>query len=107
MEPHPSDLLFAIAFAFGFPVIVYVTGMAWGKITGSTPKVKKVWTSFCLLFPIFGLIIFVQVGAHTLRRLWATSPYSLALVAVIFGLILPALLITAVVRLWRPRPNRQ
>jgi hypothetical protein len=107
MEPHPSDLLFGIAFAFGFPVIVYLTGMAWGKIVGAPPRDRKIWTSFCLLFPIFDLIIFVQVGSHTLRRLWVTSPYTLSLVAGVFGILLPAILIAAVVRLWRPGQSRQ
>ncbi|MGB9073198.1 MAG: hypothetical protein WCC22_11070 [Terriglobales bacterium] len=107
METDSSNLIFALAFTFVFPIVVYLTGMAWNKIVGAPPKGNKIWASVCLLLPIVLLGMLVQVGFDTLRRLWVASPYLLSFLTLAFGMLAPAALIAAIVRLWRTGPDRR
>ena len=104
METDLSNLAFGLALAYLFPIVCYGTGMAWNKTVGAPPKVNKVWASFCLLLPIVCLGMMVQGGREFLRRLWLGSPYLLSIVALVFGVLAPAALIWAIVRLWRVKP---
>jgi biotin transporter BioY len=101
METDLHRLGISLGFAFGFPIIVYATGMAWNKISGAPRKVKKVWATFCLALPIAALAMLVHPSV--LARLWATSPSVLLLLGFVFGGCAPAVLITAIARLWRTR----
>jgi hypothetical protein len=105
MERDLSDLTFGLALAFGFPIVVYLTGMAWNRVVGAPKKVNRTWASFCLLLPIVALGMMVQVGWSSFQRLWMTSPYVLATLTLVFGVIAPAALIAVIVRLWRTGPN--
>ena len=102
-----SKLVFGLTFAFVSPIVCYGTGMAWNKVVGAPPKVNRIWTSFCLLLPIVLLGMLAQVGWDSLRRLWMTSPYVLALLTLIFGVIAPAALIAVIMRLWRASPSHR
>jgi hypothetical protein len=104
METDIHKLGFSLALAFVFPVVVYVTGIAWNKIAGAPQKVNKAWATFCLALPIVALGMLIHPS--TLRALWLTSPYVVLLLSVIFGLLAPAGLIVAIVRLWRTKPSR-
>ena len=104
MNTDLSNLIWGLTFAFVFPIICYGTGMAWNKVFRAPATVNKVWTSFCLLLPIVGLGMMVQVGWESLRRLWLSSPYLLSIAALVFGMLAPAALIAAILRLWRTKP---
>jgi hypothetical protein len=91
------------AIALGSPIVVYLTGMAWNKTVGAPWKVNQAWTTFCLVLPIAALGMLVQPS--TLRRLWSASPYTLLLLAIVFGLCVPVGLIIAIV-LVANGPNR-
>jgi hypothetical protein len=105
METDIHKLGISLAFAFGFPIVVYMTGMTWNKVVGAPPKVNRAWASFCLALPIVALGMLVQPSI--LRRLWSTSPYFLLLLGVVFGVGAPAALIAAIVRLWRTKRGHQ
>jgi hypothetical protein len=105
METDLSKLIYGLTFAFVSPIVCYATGMAWNKVAGAPPRVKKIWASFCLLLPMVLLGMLVQVGWDSLRRLWMTSPYVLALLTLVFGVVAPAALIAVIMRLWRPVPH--
>jgi len=107
METDSSKLLFALVFAFISPIVCYAAGMVWNKAVGAPAKVNRVWTSFCLLLPIVLLVMLVQVGFDTVRRVWITSPYFLSILAIVCGVLAPAALIAAIVRLWRTKPDQQ
>lgn len=107
MEKDLSDLIFGLTFAFVAPIVCYATGMAWNNVVGAPQKVRKLWTSFCLLLPIIGLGMMVQVGWRSLLRLWVTSPYLMSLLGLAFGIIAPATLIAVIVRLWRTQPSHR
>jgi hypothetical protein len=105
METDIHRLGVALGFAFGLPIVGYLTGMAWNKMVGAPPKVNKAWATFCLALPIVALGMLVQPSV--LRGLWSTSPYFLLLLGIFFGLCAPAALIAAIVRLWRTKPGDQ
>lgn len=105
MERDLSDLTFGLTFAFLAPIVCYATGMAWNKMVRASAKQNRIWTSICLLLPIIGLGMMVQVGWSSLRRLWIASPYFMSLLILILGVIAPATLIAIVMRLWRSAPS--
>ncbi len=107
METDLSKLIYGLTFAFVSPIVCYGTGMAWNKVVGAPEKVNRVWTSFCLLLPIVLLGMLVQLGFDLLRRLWAGSPYLLSFLTLVCGVLAPAALIAAVVRLWRTGSDRR
>jgi biotin transporter BioY len=105
METDIHRLEMSLALAFGFPIVVYLTGVAWNKITGAPSKVNKAWATFCLALPILALGMLVQPSV--LRRLWSSSPYSIVLLGAFFGVCAPTALIVAIARLWRTKPGGQ
>lgn len=106
METDTSRLAYALAFTFLVPLVGYLTGLAWNKMVGVPPQVNKAWSTFCLVVPIVGLVMFVTVDLDLIRRLWSTSPYVLLVCVIVFGTFAPAVLIAVIVRLWRTKPNR-
>jgi hypothetical protein len=101
METDIVKFADAMGFTYLTPIVGYMVGMAFNKAIGAPKKVNKRWAMFCLAAPIIGLAMFVNVDSELLRRLWSTSPVALSLCAVFFGLLVPAALVAAIVRLWR------
>jgi hypothetical protein len=105
IETDLSKLTFSLALTFVFPVVMYLTGIAWNKMVGASSKVNKIWASVCLLLPIAFLVMLVHYGFDSIRRLWMVSPAVLVCLILVFGALAPAALITVVVRLWRTGPT--
>ncbi len=106
METDTTKLTYALAFTFLLPIVGYLTGMAWNKLVGAPSQVNKAWATFCMAVPIIGLVMFVNVDFDLVQRLWSTSPYTLSICAVVFGILAPTALIAAIIRLWRTKPSR-
>jgi biotin transporter BioY len=105
METDIHKLEVCLGFAYGFPIVVYLTGMAWNKMVGAPVKVNKAWATFCLALPVVALGMLVRLD--TLQRTWTTSPYAVLVMGIVFAVFAPAALILAIVRLWRTNPRHQ
>lgn len=106
METDTTKFAYALAFTFLLPIVGFLTGMAWNKLVGAPTQVNKAWATFCMAVPIIGLVMFVNVDFDLVKRLWSTSPYIFSICAIVFGILAPVALITAIVRLWRAKPSR-
>jgi hypothetical protein len=106
METDITKLAYALAFTFLIPIVGYMIGIAWNKTVGAPQQINRAWTTFCLAVPIIGLVMFAKVDSDLLRRLWSNSRYLVVVCVVVFGLLIPGALITAIVRLWRTSPRQ-
>jgi hypothetical protein len=64
MEIDIHKLAVWIALALGFPIVIYLTGVAWNKTLGAPRKLNKAWATFCLVLPIAALGMLVQPSTY-------------------------------------------
>jgi|SRR5579862_2077965 len=111
MSEHLSNLTIDVAAAFVLPIICFLLGVAWSKLIGGwrDNKSRKWWTTFCLVMPFLFLAMLTKIMAESdfesLRAIWSIHPILLLL---LLGLTttLSAILVVAIVRLWRtPRSS--
>ncbi len=94
-----------LAFAFIIPIIGYLIGLMWSnsvaKVFGvpPNPKLRKLAATFFLGLPIFVLATYVRLDFGGLRDSWLQSPVLLTAVALLFLVLVPALLIRAIIKL--------
>jgi hypothetical protein len=105
MEAEISKIESALAVAFLLPAVCFVIGMIWGKMVGGwrNATLRKGWITFCLVLPIVFLGMILKFGYATLRGVWLQSPFLSSVAYTFVGIVVPALLIAAAMRLWRPR----
>jgi hypothetical protein len=103
MQTDTSKIESGLLVAFLLPAFGFVVGMIWNKMVGGW---SKGWTTFCLVSPIVFLGMIVKFGFASLRAVWLESPFLSPVVYVFFGLVVPALLLAAAIRLWQPRHGR-
>lgn len=108
METDISKFESALAVAFLLPAVGFFMGMIWGKMVGGwrNPRIRKGWITVCLVLPIVFLGMIVKFGFASLRTLWVESPLSFSVAYIFLGVVVPVLLITAVVRVWHRRRDR-
>ena len=95
-----------LAFAFIVPVIGYLVGLMWSnsvaKVFGvpPNPKLRKLAATLFLGLPIFVLAAYVQLDFDGLRDWWLQSPVLVTAVVLLFLVLVPALLIRAIIKVW-------
>ena len=104
-----STYKFAMLFVsvFVFPVVGYVVGVLWSKLVDRVfgappdPRDLKIWKTFCLALPLFGLGCCLWLGREDIGIWWSNSPYTVFLVFLICLLLVPILLVKLIVRTWQ------
>jgi len=105
-------LAILLVFAFIVPAIGYLAGVMWSnsvaKIFGvpPNPKLRKLAVTFFLGLPVFTLATFVRFDYEDLWAWWNQSRYGVSILGLVLLVFLPGLLIRAIVKVWRPNPNR-
>lgn len=109
METDVSKVASSLAFAFLLPAVLFVMGVIWSKMVGGwrNATLRKGWITVCLAFPIVFLGMIVKFGFASLRAVWLQSPFLSSVAYTFFGIVVPALLIAATIRLWHPRRDRK
>ena len=108
---HIQKLLIALAFALLTPAIGYLVGVMWSagvaKALGLPPSLRnrRLWATFCLAAVLFLVASIAWVGYDDFRLWWLDSPLVLLVVAVLVFVLVPALVVTLIVRLWRGNHN--
>jgi hypothetical protein len=110
MTNEINKLAMVLAFAFIVPVIGYLIAVMWSncvaKVFGvpPNPKVRRLVTTLFLGLPVFGLATYVRLDLDGLRDWWLQSPVLVSVVA-LFLVLVPALLVRAIIRLWAGGPR--
>jgi len=104
-------LAFLVVLSFTSALVLYLLARAWEFVvdrlfgTRPNPLYRKVTTSVSLAWPIFFLLVFVQIAFRQFQKWWFESPYVVSALALFFFGAVPIVLGRAIVRVWRPRPN--
>lgn len=108
MSNEIHKVAMALGAAFIIPGIGYLIGNAWSnsvaKVFGvpPNPKLRKLAATFFLGLPVFMLATYVRLDFDGLRDWWLQAPVLVSIVALLFLVLIPILLIRAIVRVWHP-----
>src|SRR4030095_6720289 len=102
MTENTYKLIFGVAFAFLFPLVVFGVGLFWNKLTGGwhKKKLRNSWITFCLILPFIslGMMSFrmSEDRFYRIRAVWDSSPYFLIVLSVVVLLSTSSLLFSLV-----------
>ncbi|HZP64123.1 MAG TPA: hypothetical protein VFB28_11960 [Terriglobales bacterium] len=112
--PHELEkLAIALGAAFIVPGIGYAVGTAWTNFVektfgrGPDPRLRKLASTFFLGLPVFLLASYVRFDFDGLHDWWLQAPVLVTVLLLLVLILLPALLATAIVRIWRADSHSQ